>query len=94
MADRKGFYVIFFSQSAASTLLVEVKKSALLGAYQNLFTILLVLGLFMLLASFSKSLTGQGRSLVQKEQAPKAQFAQDPAPVLALPQPPAEPVGR
>ncbi|MCY9590870.1 hypothetical protein [Paenibacillus chitinolyticus] len=59
-----------------------------------MFTILLVLGIFMLLASFGKALTGKGRSLVQKEQAPKAQFAQDPAPVLALPQPPAEPVGR
>ncbi|GKS11629.1 hypothetical protein YDYSY3_26290 [Paenibacillus chitinolyticus] len=59
-----------------------------------MFTILLVLGIVMLLASFSKTLTGKGHSLVQKEQAPKAQSAQDPAPVLALPQPPAEPVGR
>jgi len=81
-------------KSAASTLLVEVKKSALLGAYQNLFTILLVLGIVMLLASFGKALTGKGRSLVQKEQAPKAQSAQDPVPVLALPQPLAEPAGR
>ncbi|MGX4588239.1 hypothetical protein [Paenibacillus chitinolyticus] len=71
-----------------------MKKSVLLGAYQNLFTILLVLGIVMLLASFGKALTEEGRSLVQKEQAPEAQSAQDPAPVLALPQPPAEPIGR
>ncbi|MFS0840977.1 MFS transporter [Paenibacillus sp. 1P03SA] len=77
-------------KTAASTLLIEVKKTALLGAYQNLFTFLLVLGIVMLLASTGKALTGKGRSLVQKEQAAKARSAQDTAPVLALPKPPRE----
>ncbi|MBV6715739.1 hypothetical protein KV564_18965 [Paenibacillus chitinolyticus] len=71
-----------------------MKKSALLGAYQNLFTISLVLGIIMPLASFGKALTGKRRLLVQKEQAPKARPAQNPASVPALPQPSTEHIRR
>jgi hypothetical protein len=51
---------------ASYELIVNAKKSAILGAYHNLFTILLVLGVIMLLASIGKIVTGKGRSLVQK----------------------------
>jgi MFS transporter, DHA2 family, multidrug resistance protein len=51
---------------ASYELIVNTKKSAILGAYHNLFTILLVLGVIMLIASIGKMATGKGRSLVQK----------------------------
>ncbi|MEC0345105.1 MULTISPECIES: MFS transporter [Peribacillus] len=50
------------------SMVVNSQKGALLGAYHDLFTILLVLGIIMLLASIGKAVTGKGRSLVQKEQ--------------------------
>jgi len=52
---------------ASYELIVHAKKSAILGAYHNLFTILLVLGVIMLVASIGKFATGKGRSLVQKQ---------------------------
>ena len=55
---------------ASYELIVHVKKAAILGAYHNLFTILLVLGIIMLLASIGKVATGKGRSLVQKQPKP------------------------
>ncbi|MCE4051342.1 MFS transporter [Bacillus sp. Au-Bac7] len=51
---------------ASYELVVHAKKSAILGAYHQLFTILLVLGVIMLLSSIGKVATGKGRSLVQK----------------------------
>ncbi|CAH0164307.1 Quinolone resistance protein NorB [Peribacillus sp. Bi96] len=50
------------------SMVVNSQKGALLGAYHDLFTILLILGIIMLLASIGKTVTGKGRSLVQKEQ--------------------------
>ncbi|MFD9625568.1 MFS transporter [Peribacillus muralis] len=52
---------------AYSSMVVDSQKGALLGAYHDLFTILLILGIIMLLASIGKTVTGKGRSLVQKE---------------------------
>jgi MFS transporter, DHA2 family, multidrug resistance protein len=52
---------------ASYQLIVNSKKSAILGAYHDLFTILLVLGFIMLVASIGKIVTGKGRSLVQKQ---------------------------
>ncbi|OIK15758.1 MFS transporter [Bacillus sp. MUM 116] len=52
--------------SAAYELVANSKKSAVLGAYHDLFTILLVLSIIMLIGSIGKTVTGKGRSLVQK----------------------------
>ncbi|MBM7692043.1 MFS family permease [Peribacillus deserti] len=52
---------------ASYTIAVNAQKGAVLGAYHDLFSILLILGIIMLLASIGKALTGKGRSLVQKE---------------------------
>ncbi|MFD1174283.1 MFS transporter [Oceanobacillus picturae] len=46
---------------------VGFKKSAILGAYHDLFTLLLILGIIMLIASGAKMITGKGRPLVKKE---------------------------
>lgn len=54
---------------ASYELVVNSKKSAILGAYHDLFTVLLVLGVIMLVASIGKIVTGKGRSLVQKKTA-------------------------
>ncbi|SIB31856.1 Uncharacterised protein [Mycobacteroides abscessus subsp. abscessus] len=48
-------------------LVVNAKKSAILTAYHDLFTIMLGIGVIMLLASIGKIATGKGRSLVQKQ---------------------------
>lgn len=53
--------------SAAYELVANSKKSAILGAYHDLFTLLLVLSIIMLIGSIGKTLTGKGRSLVQKQ---------------------------
>jgi MFS family permease len=52
---------------AAYQLVASSKKSAVLGAYHDLFTILLVLSIIMLVGSIGKTLTGKGSSLVQKQ---------------------------
>ncbi|SMQ87045.1 Major Facilitator Superfamily protein [Bacillus sp. OV166] len=52
---------------AAYELVANSKKSAVLGAYHDLFTILLILSIIMLIGSIGKTLTGKGRSLVQKQ---------------------------
>lgn len=54
-------------ESPPKQLELSVKKSAILGAYHDLFTLLLILGLIMLVASVVKMMTGKGRSLVKKE---------------------------
>jgi MFS family permease len=46
---------------------VNAQKGAILGAYHDLFAILLVLSVIMLGASIGKAVTGKGRALVQKE---------------------------
>jgi len=56
--------------SASYELVANAKKSAILGAYHELFTFLLVLGIIMLIASILKAVTGKGRSLVQKQAQP------------------------
>jgi len=53
--------------TAAYELVANSKKSAILGAYHDLFTLLLVLSIIMLIGSIGKTLTGKGRSLVQKQ---------------------------
>ncbi|MBT2654656.1 MFS transporter [Bacillus sp. ISL-18] len=53
--------------TAAYELVANSKKSAILGAYHDLFTFLLVLSIIMLIGSIGKTLTGKGRSLVQKQ---------------------------
>jgi MFS transporter, DHA2 family, multidrug resistance protein len=52
---------------AAYELVANSKKSAVLGAYHDLFTILFVLSIIMLVGSIGKTVTGKGRSLVQKQ---------------------------
>ncbi|KAA6448602.1 MFS transporter [Bacillus swezeyi] len=51
----------------AYTVAVNARKASALGAYHDLFTILLWLAVIMLAASIGKAVTGKGRSLVQKE---------------------------
>jgi MFS family permease len=53
---------------AIYSVAVNAQKGAVLGAYHDMFTLLLILGVVMLLASIGKTVTGKGRSLVQKEQ--------------------------
>src|SRR5579875_215285 len=53
--------------AAVYQLVANAKKSAVLGAYHHLFTILLVLSIIMLIGSIGKALTGKGRALVQKQ---------------------------
>ncbi|UOQ48768.1 MFS transporter [Gracilibacillus caseinilyticus] len=53
-------------EEASSQLEGTVKKSAILGAYHDLFTILFILGFIMFVASVVKMTTGKGRALVQK----------------------------
>ncbi|KKB73759.1 MULTISPECIES: MFS transporter [Bacillus] len=53
--------------TAAYTVAANAKKASALGAYHDLFTILLWLGVIMLAASIGKAATGKGRSLVQKK---------------------------
>lgn len=67
----RHFMALGHSASEAQSLavyqiIVNSKKSAALGAYHNLFTVLMVLGIIMFLASIGKTATGKGRSLVQK----------------------------
>ncbi|MFC3885043.1 MFS transporter [Bacillus songklensis] len=52
---------------AIYSVVVNARKASILGAYHDLFTILLVLGVIMMVASIGKAVTGKGRSLVQKE---------------------------
>ncbi|SDN39658.1 Major Facilitator Superfamily protein [Fictibacillus solisalsi] len=52
---------------AAYSLIANAKRSAILGAYHDLFTIFVGLGVIMLIASVGKTVTGKGRSLVKKE---------------------------
>ncbi|MED4400064.1 MFS transporter [Metabacillus fastidiosus] len=52
---------------ASYELVANAKRSAVLGAYHQLFTILLVISVIMLIASIGKMVTGKGRSLVQKQ---------------------------
>lgn len=52
---------------ASYELVANAKRSAVLGAYHQLFTILLVISVIMLIASIGKMATGKGRSLVQKQ---------------------------
>jgi DHA2 family multidrug resistance protein len=59
VADAK--FLAFYS------VVVNAKKAALLSAYHDLFSILLLLGVIMTVASIGKAVTGKGRSLVQKE---------------------------
>lgn len=49
------------------TVAVNAKKAAGLGSYHDLFTIFLILGAIMLVASIGKVVTGKGRALVKKE---------------------------
>lgn len=58
-ADAKSFAVYSVTMNA--------RKAAILNAFHDLFTILLLLGVIMLAASVGKALTGKGRSLVQRE---------------------------
>ncbi|AKQ74371.1 MULTISPECIES: MFS transporter [Bacillus] len=51
---------------AAYTIVANARKASALGAYHDLFTILLWLSIIMLAASIGKAATGKGRSLVQK----------------------------
>jgi DHA2 family multidrug resistance protein len=51
---------------ASYELIANTKRAAILGAYHNLFAILLGLGVIMFLASIGKAVTGKGRPLVQK----------------------------
>ncbi|MFL0365117.1 MFS transporter [Pseudobacillus sp. 179-B 2D1 NHS] len=51
---------------ASYEIVANAKKAAVLGAYHNLFTLLLILAVVMMLASIGKIATGKGRSLVQK----------------------------
>jgi MFS family permease len=53
---------------AFATLMMNSQKASLLNAYQDLFTMLLVSGVIMAVASIGMAVTGKGRSLVQKEQ--------------------------
>lgn len=46
---------------------INAKKAAILSAYHGLFTILLILGVIMLIASIGKMATGKGHALVKKE---------------------------
>ncbi|MGC4378045.1 MFS transporter [Fictibacillus sp. Mic-4] len=52
---------------ALYTVIANAKKSAVLGAYHEIFTILLILGMIMLLASIVKTAAGEHRKLVKKE---------------------------
>lgn len=52
---------------ASYELIANTKKAAILGAYHNLFTIMLVVAFIMLLASIGKMVTGKGLGLVKKE---------------------------
>lgn len=54
-------------EDSSRQLEVGFKKSAILGAYHDLFTLLLILGIIMLIASGAKMITGKGRPLVKKE---------------------------
>jgi DHA2 family multidrug resistance protein len=63
---------------ASYSLMMMIKKVSLTGAYHDLFTTLLLLGVIMMIASIGKAVTGKGRSLVQKE-APKSDFTPLPA---------------
>lgn len=62
------------------TMFVTAQKASILGAYQNLFTILICFAVIMLIASIGKAATGKGRSLVQKEV-----LKSDSAPVTSQP---------
>lgn len=53
--------------TAAYELVANSKMSAVLGAYHDLFTILVVLSMVMLVGSIGKAWTGKGRSLVQNQ---------------------------
>jgi MFS transporter, DHA2 family, multidrug resistance protein len=52
---------------ASYELIANTKKAAILGAYHNLFTIMLGVAIIMLLASIGKMVTGKGVGLVKKE---------------------------
>ncbi|MED1201515.1 MFS transporter [Heyndrickxia acidicola] len=69
---------------ASYELIANTKRAAILGAYHNLFAILLGIGVIMFLASIGKAVTGKGRTLVQKPKrmmlpAPKEQGSQETA---------------
>ncbi len=49
------------------TLIMNSQKASLLNTYQDLFTILLLSGVIMAMASIGMAVTGKGRSLVQQE---------------------------
>ena len=52
---------------AAYNMVANAKKSAILGAYHNIFLFMMILSVIMFLASIGKTVTGKGTSLVQKK---------------------------
>lgn len=53
--------------STALSIVVNARKTAVLHAYHDLFSMMVLLGIVMTVASVGKAVTGKGRSLVQKE---------------------------
>jgi MFS transporter, DHA2 family, multidrug resistance protein len=53
--------------AAVYNMIVNAKKSAILGAYHNLFLFMMILSVITFLASIGKTVTGKGTSLVQKK---------------------------
>jgi len=76
-----GLTVAKAKSMASYEIVANSKRAAILGAYHELFTILIILSIIMLIASIGKMATGKGRSLVQKPKrillpAPKEEFSQ------------------
>jgi DHA2 family multidrug resistance protein len=64
---QQGFSLDQSKSTAAYNMVVNAKKSAILGAYHNLFIFMMILSVIMFLASIGKTVTGKGTSLVQKK---------------------------
>ncbi|GKU82192.1 MFS transporter [Niallia sp. NCCP-28] len=62
----EGLTVARAKSMASYEIVANSKRAAVLGAYHELFTILIVLSIIMLIASVGKMATGKGRALVQK----------------------------